>query len=90
MTKDHEGDGGWKVDKHIPVALIVAVLVQFGGSVYWAAQMDARLSHLEAIQRSTPNPSERIVRVEVGMESIKERLAEIKTLLMARPRSLPP
>lgn len=88
MTK--EGDGGWKVDRHIPVALIAAVVGQAAVAFWWAAQMDARLSHVEAIQRATPNQSERIVRVEVGMEAIKERLAEIKTLLMARPRSLPP
>lgn len=88
MTKEHD-DGEWKVDRHIPVALIVAVLGQAAVVFWWASQMDARLSHVEAIQRSTPNPSERIVRVEVGLEAIKERLGEIKTLLMARPRPLP-
>lgn len=83
-------DGGWRVDRNIPVALIVAVAIQLVAAVWWGSQMDARVSHLEAVQRATPNPSERIVRVEVGLEAIKERLGEIKTLLMARPRSLPP
>lgn len=85
-----KSDGGWKVDRNIPIAPMVAIALQLLAAVWWGSQMDARVSHIEALQRATPNPSERIVRVEVGMEAIKERLAEIKTLLMARPRSLPP
>lgn len=83
-------DDGWKLDKHIPIALIVALFGQLAVAIWWAALIDARLSNVETIQRAMPNQSERIVRVEVGLEAIKERLGEIKTLLMARPRSLPP
>lgn len=82
-----DDDGRWKVDRHIPVALIVAVLGQAAVVFWWASQMDARVSHIESIQRTTPNPSDRIVRLEVKLESITERLSEIKQLLTSRPRA---
>lgn len=75
----------WKVDKHIPVALIVSMFATLLGQgalgLWWASQMDARVAHLELTQRNTPNPSDRLVRLEVRFDTMIERLVELKQLI---------
>lgn len=39
--------GGWQIDKHIPLAVLFALVVQTSGIVWWAATMDARVVRLE-------------------------------------------
>lgn len=86
---DHE-DGRWKVDKHIPIALIITIsmtiLGQTATAFWWASRTDSRLEFLELAARSTPNQGDRLVRVEVKLEAMTERLSEIKQLLTSRPR----
>lgn len=83
-------DTTWKVDRHIPIALIVstfaAMLGQGGFILWWASQMDARVAHIELIQRTTPNPADRLVRLEVRFDNMIERLVEIKQLMTTPPR----
>lgn len=40
-------DGGnmpWHLDKRVPLALIIAIITQTAGIVWWAAQSDARIA----------------------------------------------
>jgi hypothetical protein len=61
--------------------LLFAVFVQTAGGFWWASRMDSRVEHIELAQRSAPNQDNRIVRLEVQLDVIKERLSEIKQLL---------
>jgi hypothetical protein len=36
-------EGTWKLDRHIPIAVIFAMLVQTGGAVWWAAGISSRV-----------------------------------------------
>ena len=38
----------WHLDKRIPIALIMAVMMQTAGAVWWAATISARLDQTEA------------------------------------------
>lgn len=37
----------WHLRKEIPVALILAILVQTGGALWWAASMTTRMDQIE-------------------------------------------
>jgi len=39
-----ERDVSWKIDRHIPLALIITVLLQGGVIVWWGSGMDSRLA----------------------------------------------
>jgi len=65
---------GWSIDKHIPIALIIAILVQTGGAIWFAAKMDSRVEYLEQQSSVTRQILDR-------MESINSRLVRIETLI---------
>ena len=37
----------WHLDKRVPIALIFAIAVQTGGALWWAAQIQSRVSGAE-------------------------------------------
>lgn len=39
---------GWRIDKHIPIAVIITIIIQSITVIWFTAQMDARVSTLEA------------------------------------------
>ena len=45
-------DRHWTVDRHIPLALIMAILFQTAVGVWWAATMQARVNALEKLLRN--------------------------------------
>jgi hypothetical protein len=55
--------GGWKLDKHVPLAVMLAIAVQTAGLIWYASKLDSRVSSLEVWRES----SER--RLEVQAES---------------------
>lgn len=75
----------WTVDKKIPVALLVALSLQFAGAIWWGATTSARIDQLERDVKAAAPQAERLIRVEEKLSSMQSSLAEIKGLL-ARPR----
>lgn len=61
MSRDYEGDDrrkkeGWHVGKEIPIALIVMLLLQSGGGIWWAATISAEMRALkEKVNEFTVN-----------------------------------
>lgn len=48
MTKAMmNNDANWHLDKRVPVAIIVALIMQTSGMVWWAAQASERLNSVE-------------------------------------------
>jgi hypothetical protein len=33
----------WRLDKHIPIALLLAIALQTGGGIWWLAQLSAKI-----------------------------------------------
>lgn len=79
-----QSDTQWHVDRKVPIAVIIALMMQTGGFIWWGAKADERLSALERKVESSAPQGDRLTRVEVNLESIKESLTEIKSRL--RPR----
>lgn len=79
---DNEGAAGrrwsdsqWHLDKRVPVAMILAIVIQTGGAVWWAAQQSAATDTLKA----------RVIRLETQneqrddqMRAISDRLARLE------------
>lgn len=92
----------WKIDRHVPLALIGAILLQSAVGIWWAAsfsatttgRLDASDTRVTAIERqmittvSAAGPvSERLVRVEVQIGTIKETVDKIEALIRRAPRA---
>lgn len=90
MAKRHAdmeiaADAKWHLDKRVPIALIVTIAIQTAGIVWWAASVSARIERLEEKATVTAPNSDRLTRVEVQLEVVKDGVTEIKRLLQARP-----
>lgn len=78
----------WKLDKHIPVAVIVAILVQTSGAIWWAATVTTRMDDMDRridTNAITINQSrivlERMSRVEERVDGLKEQTNRIENKL---------
>ena len=54
----------WHLDKRIPIALILAIILQVSGAVYWASKMESRIeantSRIEVVDRDMSRLSRQI------------------------------
>lgn len=77
---------GWKIDKHIPIALILALLAQTAGFVWYFAKQDSRLEALEIFRaeilsktnRSDDVVAKRLIALEVGLAGMQASLKNIE------------
>ena len=76
-----DDDGRWHLDRRVPIALIVTILLQTAGLVWWAASLTERVNTLERRADASAPQAERITRLEVNIETVKEGIAEIKRLI---------
>lgn len=72
--------GGWKIDRHIPVAVIVTLLLQMCAVLIWATELDARVGNVERIIGAT-NISEKLARLEERLDSMKQDTGAMKRQL---------
>lgn len=81
----------WTIDRHVPLALIGAILLQSAVGIWWAGSFSAatsgRLDVLEKQAMTTAPVSERLVRVEVQIGTIKETVDKIEALIRRAPRA---
>lgn len=70
--------GNFHVDKRIPVALIVAMLAQTAGVVWWAATLQAAQAQA---QREDQRAELRLDRVEAAGDDVKTRVIRIEEKL---------
>lgn len=88
-----KSDERWHVDRKVPVALLVTLVLTFTGqtitAIWWASKTDSRIESLE--KQSTvavPISSEqgtRLTRVEVKVDNLIDGLTEIKSILRKEP-----
>lgn len=81
MTEENQK---WHLDKNVPVALIFVIVAQTSAFVWWAADINARVSGLEKRDTLTYPYGERISRLETQTQNIAAGINEIKQLLRAK------
>lgn len=74
----------WHLDRRVPISLILAIAIQTGSILWWAASVSARLDNLEQKTAVVGPQSDRLTRVEVQLEVVKEGVNEIKRLLQPK------
>lgn len=79
-TQDHH----WHLDKKVPLALIIALVVQTFCIGWWAASTDGRVSTLERRMDAAAPQADRLTRVEVKLESVQAGIDEIKQLIRSK------
>src|SRR3546814_15995778 len=86
----------WHLDRRVPLALILALTVQTGGIVWWAATLQAngealqsRVEKLEAQASSGLQIGERIARLEERLEGVRSDTGRIERLLRALVQEMP-
>ncbi len=72
------GADTWHWDKRVPIAVIMALLLQFAGAVWWGAKTTSRLDVVERAVLVRDGDHERLVRVEATLQSIDARLARME------------
>lgn len=85
MAAEDPATGSWHLDRRVPVALIVTIVLQTGGIIWWAAGINARVDHLEKQFSGTITYGEKIIRLEENVIGIKEGVSDIKSLLRRPP-----
>ena len=81
---DKEPRQRWQIDRHVPIALIVTILVQGAGIVWWAASISDRVAHIERHVERTSGQADRLTRVETKVDGIADTLVEIKDAVKAK------
>jgi molybdenum-dependent DNA-binding transcriptional regulator ModE len=90
MAVRNGDDKRWVLDRHIPLALIVTIVVQTFVAVWGASNLWARVGGLEREVATLTPKAERLIRLEEKLGSVQATLAEIKALLRGARRSAVP
>lgn len=86
-SRNEEADGKrhWSLDRRIPLALIVVLVMQSAAIIYWAAGIEARVEQSEdAIDRFRP----RVEALERGQGITNTAIARVEERLEAQTRQL--
>ncbi len=73
--------GRWHLDKRVPIALIVAILIQTAGALTWAGAASERINHLERQVINDGDMGERTARLEVQAAYMRAALTRIEDKL---------
>ena len=68
----------WMIDKKIPVALVIVIMLQTFGAIWWAATISGRVDGMEKSQATNSSLPERVIRLEVLAEQSRNYLDRIE------------
>lgn len=71
----------WTISKEVPVTVLIAVLIQSAGAVWWLSKLENRISNLEQqrveMREQTSTLPERITRLEVQQAYANQLLVDL-------------
>lgn len=73
--------GGWHLDKRVPIALIVVILMQTAGALSWAGAATQRLAQVERQTQAQSSWAERTARLEEQSQHMRSSLQRIEEKL---------
>lgn len=80
-TRDAGDKEPWHLDKKVPIALIIAIMVQTGGALWWTSKLDSRIETVERHVADTKDDAARLVRLEAFRDNLGNRLDRIEAKL---------
>ena len=81
MTSQTGETGGWHLDKRVPIALIVVILMQTAGALSWAGAATQRLAQVERQTQAQASWAERTARLEEQSRHMHNSLLRIEDKL---------
>lgn len=78
-------DSSWHLDRKVPVAIIITILLQTGGVIWWGATATERLNALEHKVDLAAPQADRLTKVETRLEAVQDGISEIKSILRKEP-----
>lgn len=78
VTDLEKYEKSWRIDKHIPIALLFGLAIQAAGFIWYAAQMDSRVTNLEARRVQDDADTRNLVREIIDM---KGEIIRVRTML---------
>lgn len=79
-----EADARWHLDKRVPIALLLAMLIQTGGAFWWAATISERINNLEKRADASAPQADRLTRVEVKLDGVMDSIGRVERLIQAK------
>mgnify|MGYP003627104955 CR=1 FL=1 len=68
----------WRIDRHVPVALVLTIILQTGAALMWSGAAAERLTALEARSGRTDEVIERTARLEEQSKAMQASLVRIE------------
>lgn len=68
----------WRIDKRIPIALLITIFFQFASALIWATQLNARVGNLEQRESGTADFGEKLARIDERLQGLKQDMEIIK------------
>ena len=68
-------DGQWHLDKKVPIALIITIVLQIAGGVWMASKLDSRVANLERIDAVHERSIDRLT---LERDGIRDRLTRLE------------
>lgn len=81
MTDMTKQETHWHLDKRVPVAIIIALMMQTAGALLWAGAASERLSTLEGRTQNLSQMSVRTARLEEQVTYMRATLDRIENKL---------
>lgn len=79
--RNMEEKESWHLDKKVPIVIILAIVGQTFGAIWFAAKMDARLSAVEQFRDDSKGVATRLVVVETQISTIQADVKDIAEIL---------
>lgn len=80
-TGAEKRDKVWHVERGIPIATLVAMVIQTGAVIWWASGIDNRVAALEKNNSNTAWQAEKIIRMDEKLNGVQSSISELKTVL---------
>lgn len=63
-------NANWHLDKRIPIALIVTIILQSAAAIWWAARVDQRVTAIERHVDRRAGDGDRVTRLEEKLSAL--------------------
>lgn len=84
-----DDDRAWHLDKRVPLAFILALLIQTGGFVWYASKLDSRVaeqehaladvrSRISDVDHIRDGTRDRVTKLETQGEAVRDNLARLE------------
>ena len=68
----------WRIDRHIPIAVILTILLQSLAAIWWTAKLESRLEVVESYVTAHAGDGDRLIRIEEQLKYIAEAVSDMK------------